>query len=146
MRRGRRLPKLELSEEQRTTLQGWTRRRITAQALSMRARIVLRASEGLTATAIAAETHACIQTVSKWWRRFDAQGLDGLPQDWRTNQEATRDLGTGWLRKNRSALLQIPSAIVPETANFLFNPSHADAARFRISETFLYPFDVRLKK
>ena len=52
MRRGRRLPKLELSEEQRTTLQGWTRRRITAQALSMRARIVLRASEGLTATAI----------------------------------------------------------------------------------------------
>ena len=146
MRRGRRLPKLELSEEQRTTLQGWTRRRKTAQALSMRARIVLRASEGLTATAIAAETHACIQTVSKWWRRFDAQGLDGLPQDWRTNQEATRDLGTGWLRKNRSALLQIPSAIVPETANFLFNPSHADAARFRISETFLYPFDVRLKK
>ena len=146
MRRGRRLPLLELSQEQRTTLQGWTRRRKTAQALSMRARIVLRASEGLTATAIAAETHACIQTVSKWWRRFDAQGLDDLPQDWRTNQETTRDWGTGWLRKNRSALLQIPSAIVPETANFLFNPSHADAARFRISETFLYPFDVRLKK
>ena len=71
---------------------------------------------------------------------------DGLPQDWRTNQEATRDLGTGWLRKNRSALLQIPSAIVPETTNFLFNPSHADAAKFHISETFLYPFDVRLKK
>ena len=71
---------------------------------------------------------------------------DDLPQGWRTNQEATRDLGTGWLRKNRSALLQIPSAIVPETANFLFNPLHADAARFRISETFLYPFDVRLKK
>ena len=71
---------------------------------------------------------------------------DGLPQDWRTNQEATRDLGTSWLRKNRSALLQIPSAIVPETANFLFNPLHADAARFRISKTFLYPLDVRLKK
>ena len=71
---------------------------------------------------------------------------DGLPQDWRTHQETTRDLGTSWLRKNRSALLQIPSAIVPETANFLFNPLYADAARFRISETFLYPFDVRLKK
>ena len=36
MRRGRRLPLLELSQEQRTTLQGWTRRRTTAQALSMR--------------------------------------------------------------------------------------------------------------
>ena len=76
MRRGRRLPELRLSEEVRSTLQGWTRRRKTAQALSMRARIVLRASDGLTATAIAAEVHTCIQTVSKWWRRFDEQGLD----------------------------------------------------------------------
>jgi transposase len=86
MRRGRRLPLLELSAEQRTTLQGWIRRRKTAQALSMRARIVLRASEGLTATAIAAETHACIQTVSKWWRRFDEQGLDGLLDEPRPGQ------------------------------------------------------------
>ena len=66
MRRGRRLPELKLSEEHRSTLQGWTRRRKSAQALSMRARIVLRASDGLTATAIAAEVHACIQTVSKY--------------------------------------------------------------------------------
>jgi transposase len=86
MRRGRRLPELQLSEEQRSTLQGWTRRRKTAQALSMRARIVLRASEGLTATAIAAEVHACIQTVSKWWRRFDEQGLDGLLDEPRSGQ------------------------------------------------------------
>jgi transposase len=86
MGRGRRLPELKLSEEQRFTLQGWTRRRKTAQALSMRARIVLRASDGLTATAIAAEVHACIQTVSKWWRRFDEQGLDGLLDEPRPGQ------------------------------------------------------------
>ena len=86
MRRGRRLPELRLSEEARSTLQGWTRRRNTAQALSMRARIVLRASDGLTATAIAAEVHACIQTVSKWWRRFDEQGLDGLLDEPRPGQ------------------------------------------------------------
>ena len=86
MRRGRRLPKLQLSEEQCSTLQGWTRRRKTAQALSMRARIILRASEGLTATAVAAEMHVCIQTVSKWWRRFDAQGLDGLLDEPRPGQ------------------------------------------------------------
>jgi transposase len=86
MRRGRRLPELRLNEEQRSTLQGWTRRRKTAQALSMRARIVLRASDGLTATAIAAEVHACIQTVSKWWRRFDEQGLDGLLDEPRPGQ------------------------------------------------------------
>src|ERR1700693_2081747 len=86
MRRGRRLPQLELSGEQRSTLQGWTRRRKTAQALSMRARIILRASEGLTATAIATETHTCIQTVSKWWRRFDERGLDGVLDEPRPGQ------------------------------------------------------------
>jgi transposase len=86
MRRGRRLPELSLSEEQRSTLQGWTRRRKTAQSLSMRARIVLRASDGLTATAIAAEVHVCIQTVSKWWRRFDEQDLDGLLDEPRPGQ------------------------------------------------------------
>jgi transposase len=77
---------LELSEEQRTTLQGWTRRRKTAQALAMRARIILRAAEGLTATAIGIETKACIQTVSKWWRRFDERGLDGLLDEARPGQ------------------------------------------------------------
>lgn len=86
MRRGRRLPELELSLEQRTALQGWTRRRKTAQALSLRARMVLRASEGLTATAIAAELQVCLQTVSKWWRRFEEQGLDGLLDEPRPGQ------------------------------------------------------------
>ena len=68
-----------------------------------------------------------------------------LPRDWRTRLEATRDLGTAWLRKKDGALLQVPSAIVPETANFLFNPMHVDAAKFRIAEIFAYPFDIRLK-
>ena len=52
----------------------------------MRARIILGASEGLTATAVAAQMHVCIQTVSKWWRRFDAQGLDGLLDEPRPGQ------------------------------------------------------------
>jgi len=63
-----------------------------------------------------------------------------LLQDWHTNQTTTRDIGTAWLRKNGSVLLQVPSAIVPETENFLFNPSHPDAAKFRIVEAFLYPY------
>jgi RES domain-containing protein len=71
---------------------------------------------------------------------------DDLPQAWRMNVEVTRDLGTAWLLKNEDVLLQVPSAIVPETANFLFNPLHADAVKFRIADVFSYPFDVRLKQ
>jgi transposase len=86
MGRGRRLSGLELSEEQRTVLQGWTRRRQTAQSLSLRARIVLRAADGQTVAAIAAETQASAQTVRKWWHRFTEQGMEGLLDEPRPGQ------------------------------------------------------------
>jgi hypothetical protein len=38
---------------------------------------------------------------------------DDLPNDWRTQLEVTRDLGTAWREKNESVLLRVPSAIVP---------------------------------
>ncbi len=72
--------------------------------------------------------------------------LDVLPKNWRTDQESTRNLGTAWLRKNKTVLLQVPSAIVPETWNFLFNPVYVDAAKFHVAGVFPYPFDVRLKR
>jgi hypothetical protein len=43
-------------------------------------------------------------------------------------------------------LLQVPSAIVPQTANFLFNALHPDAKKFGVAEALSYPFDIRLKK
>jgi len=39
----------------------------------------------------------------------------------------------------------VPSALVPETFNYLLNPLHADAVLFQIEKSFRYPFDVRLK-
>jgi RES domain-containing protein len=72
--------------------------------------------------------------------------LDDLPENWRSRFDVTRNLGTVWLQKKESVLLQIPSAIVPETGNFLFNPIHPEAKKFRIAGAFSYPFDARLKK
>lgn len=71
---------------------------------------------------------------------------DDLPGDWRSRVEVTRDLGSAWLERNESVLLRVPSAIVPETTNYLFNPSHPNAAELRIIEAIAYPFDSRLKK
>ena len=71
---------------------------------------------------------------------------DGLPAGWRSQLEFTRGLGTAWLQKKDTALLRVPSAIVPETVNFLLNPAHPDAKKFRIAEALQYPFNVRLKK
>jgi RES domain-containing protein len=73
-------------------------------------------------------------------------GVGTLPEEWRTKLEITRDLGTAWLEKNDSVLLKVPSAIVPQTINILFNPAHPNAGKFGIVEAIAYPFDARLKK
>jgi transposase len=69
---------LELNEAERSEVEGWARRRKTAQALAMRARIVLRAAEGLSNTAIAAELGVSKHTVGKWRERFARLRADGL--------------------------------------------------------------------
>jgi RES domain-containing protein len=61
------------------------------------------------------------------------------------SERITRDLGLGWLKRGSSALLRVPSALVPETSNYLLNPAHEDAALFHIEADFVYPFDVKLK-
>ena len=54
------------------------RRPSTAQALALRATIVLGCAEGKTNTVVAAELGITIQTVGKWRSRFVEQRLDGL--------------------------------------------------------------------
>jgi RES domain-containing protein len=76
---------------------------------------------------------------------FDEIKIAALGQGWPKRVELTRDLGSEWLRRASSALLRVPSALVPETANYLLNPLHANAGLFQIEESFLYPFDARLK-
>ena len=78
--------------------------------------------------------------------RVQAIQPDELPAGWQSRLDLTRDLGTAWLQKKNTALLRVPSAIVPETVNFLLNPTHPDAKKFRVIEAPLYPFDIRLKK
>jgi RES domain-containing protein len=71
-------------------------------------------------------------------------GVDTLTADWRDQQATTRDIGDQWLDRSSSALLQVPSVIVPRARNFLLNPAHTDAAGFRVAEVIEAPFDRRL--
>lgn len=78
MRRGRPIPPLELSVEERETLQRWARRPKTAQALALRARIVLACADGRNNGAVAVEEGVTRQTVGRWRSRFLSKRLDGL--------------------------------------------------------------------
>ncbi len=78
MRIGRPVPELILSDGERETLQNWARRPKSAQALALRARMILRCSEGLTNTQVAGLVQVRIATVGKWRQRFVERRLDGL--------------------------------------------------------------------
>src|SRR3974390_1809106 len=75
---GRPVGKIEMSAEVAGILEGYTQRRKTAQALALRARIVLGCAAGLSNKAVAARERVTPQTVGKWRRRFAGRGLDGL--------------------------------------------------------------------
>jgi RES domain-containing protein len=71
-------------------------------------------------------------------------GAEALPADWREHPAVTRGIGDRWLDGASSALLQVPSVIVPRARNFLLNPAHPDAANIAVVEVIHAPFDPRL--
>src|SRR5687767_9587206 len=78
MPRGRPKRIVELTDEQREELLRWTRRATTAQALALRARVVLACAEGGDDTEVAERLGIFRTTVGKWRRRFISKGMDGL--------------------------------------------------------------------
>jgi RES domain-containing protein len=71
-----------------------------------------------------------------------------LPKNWRKYPapEELKDLGTGWIKRGSSAVLAVPSAVVPSERNYLINPKHADFARIAIAPPVPFEFDPRLWK
>ena len=58
--------------------------------------------------------------------------------------QSTREFGEAWLGERRTPVLQVPSAIVPESPNFLINPAHAAADSVHIVRRRRFVFDPRL--
>lgn len=78
--------------------------------------------------------------------KIAAVAANDLTKGWQEHVETTRAIGMKWLQAKKTVLLRVPSAIVPETTNYLFNPVHPDARKFRVVEAMLCPFDARIKK
>jgi RES domain-containing protein len=74
----------------------------------------------------------------------DRVGDDALAFDWRIQPALTRQIGDQWLDRSSTALLQVPSVIVPLGKNFLLNPGHPDATKVAIVEVVNAPLDPRL--
>jgi transposase len=89
MRSGRPKADLVLNAEEQTVLSQWARRRKTAQALALRARIVLACSENRSNQQVAAELGITQQTVGKWRQRFVQDRLAGLLDEPRSGAPRT---------------------------------------------------------
>ena len=79
--RGRPKAPLTLTDDERQTLERWSRRAKTAQTLALRAKIVLACAEGATNKAVAEQLRIWPQTVTKWRGRFVRQRLEGLSDE-----------------------------------------------------------------
>jgi RES domain-containing protein len=75
-----------------------------------------------------------------------AADLSTLPRNWRASNppEALRRIGDAWQQERRSAVLRVPSAVVPSEWNYLLNPAHPDFAGITIGPAQLVRFDRRL--
>ncbi|MBO0951322.1 RES family NAD+ phosphorylase [Fibrella forsythiae] len=73
--------------------------------------------------------------------------LDSLPKNWDDYEQYGRcqQLGDTWLNARQSAILRVPSAIVPAEFNFLLNPQHSDFTQIRIDRIEPFRFDSRIK-
>ena len=72
---------LELTDDERGALEGWVRRRKTAQALSLRSRIILACADGRSNQSVAADLGVSRTTVAKWRSFFVRSRLEGLTDE-----------------------------------------------------------------
>jgi RES domain-containing protein len=70
-----------------------------------------------------------------------------LPENWQdfSAYHLCQQLGDTWLTAMKSAVLAVPSVIVPQEQNFLLNPQHPDFQRIKLLGTEDFVFDPRIK-
>jgi RES domain-containing protein len=74
--------------------------------------------------------------------------IEDLPADWRSYPapERLKDMGTKWARANRTAVLFVPSAVIPQEQNVLVNPGHPEFSSIRLRRALPFSFDPRMWK
>jgi RES domain-containing protein len=77
---------------------------------------------------------------------IESLGETDLPPDWRLSPSpaAVKAVGDAWFLGSRSAVLSVPSAIIPGERNYLLNPRHADFHKIKVSGPIEHEFDPRI--
>ena len=78
--------------------------------------------------------------------RVDGVATTALPSHWRSprQSEYLRRIGTEWLERADTAVLRVPSAVVPHESNYLLNPAHSDFHKIKLGKPKTFISDDRL--
>lgn len=78
--------------------------------------------------------------------RIERPKPGALPANWRAEPVTAESqaFGAEWAEAGRSAVLAIPSAIIPDEENYVLNPAHPDFKKIGISAPTPFVFDPRL--
>lgn len=78
-------------------------------------------------------------------RNPNIQECGTMSVNWHEDSELTQTIGNQWLDGKRSAMLAVPSAIIPDVFNYLVNPMHPASSHLKIISVQSVPLDSRLK-
>jgi len=72
---------------------------------------------------------------------------EALPRNWRTEagRPALQALGAAWIKGGETAVLLVPSVVIPSETNILINPAHGDAASIRVTTREAFSLAPRLR-
>jgi len=74
--------------------------------------------------------------------------FDKLPSDWNSRpvSPSIKTIGDRWVKKRKSAVLKVPSVVIPVEYNYLLNPNHPDFEKITVGTPITYRFDPRLAR
>jgi RES domain-containing protein len=74
--------------------------------------------------------------------------IQSLPRNWKdfAPPQDLQNLGSEWIRSLRTAVLLVPSVVIPEEFNVLLNPAHSEYARLVVGRPRPFQFDERMWK
>ncbi len=78
--------------------------------------------------------------------RMERVYVSDLPAGWREfpSPPYLQKIGDDWVTKRGSAVLAVPSAVIPQENNYLLNPFHPDFKRLQINRSLPFSLDPRL--
>jgi RES domain-containing protein len=72
--------------------------------------------------------------------------IEALPPNWNdlTLQPVTQTIGTQWVTAGHSAVLRVPSVVIPQESNYVLNPHHPEFSAITWSAPEPFSLDRRL--